>query len=167
MKTELESFLDIWDRETAKTVRSLESIPADKYDFRPDPDGRSLGELAWHLAEGEAYGTFFVERGGMTRDERPPGMTRPRTVPELAPEFARVHREARERLRDLKNEDLDRKIQGFAGETSIRDMLWDFVLLHNVHHRGQLTLLIREAGAQPAGMFGPTREVMPLPKAKG
>ena len=30
-------------------------------DIRPDPDGRSLGELAWHLAEMEAYGTFAIE----------------------------------------------------------------------------------------------------------
>lgn len=164
MKTELESFLEIWDRETEKTVSLLETLPKDGYDFRPDPEGRSLGELAWHLAEGEAYGSFFIERGGMSRDERPPGMTRPKTVAELAPEFARVHREARERLRNLTNEDLDRTIKGFSGDTPIRDMLWDFILLHNVHHRGQLTLLIRGAGAQPVGMFGPTREVMPLRK---
>lgn len=40
----------------------------------------------------------------------------------------------------------------------------DFILLHNVHHRGQLSLLCREAGGQPTPPYGPTRETMALPK---
>jgi hypothetical protein len=35
-------------------VKLLEALPAAKYDFRHDAEGRSLGELAWHLAEGDA-----------------------------------------------------------------------------------------------------------------
>jgi len=45
MKTELENFNDVWERETAKTIKLFESLPRDGYDFRPDPEGRSLGEL--------------------------------------------------------------------------------------------------------------------------
>ena len=41
MKNELESFNDLWERETAKTIKLLESLPRDGYDFRPDPEGRS------------------------------------------------------------------------------------------------------------------------------
>ena len=54
MKTELENFNDVWEHETAKTIKLLQCLPRDGYDFRPDPEGRSLGELAWHLAEAEA-----------------------------------------------------------------------------------------------------------------
>lgn len=54
-KNELEVFLELWDQEAANTVKLLKSLPATQYDFRPDPGGRSLGELAWHLAEGDAY----------------------------------------------------------------------------------------------------------------
>lgn len=165
MKNELEAFMEIWEREAKKTVRLLESLPQDGYDFRPDPEGRSLGELAWHLAEGEAYGSFGIERGGFSPDERPPGIERPRTVQELAPGFERVHREALDRLSKLVPEDLDRSIVSFSGRpNTVREILWDFILLHNVHHRGQLTLLTRQAGGRPAGLFGPTREEMPLPK---
>lgn len=164
-KNELEHFIEIWDREAAKSVQLLAGLPRDQYDFRPDPDGRSLGELAWHLAEGDAYVTFGIEAGEFTRDGRPPGIARPRTVEELAPGYERVHREAVARIRKLAPEDLDRKITFFGmGETSVRDLLWDMVLLHNVHHRGQLSLMTRLAGARPLGLFGPTREDMPLPK---
>ena len=151
MKNELEVFIDLWEREAGKTVKALEALPPDKYDFRPDPDGRSIGELAWHLAEGEAYGSFGIDRGGFSRDARPPGIERPRTVAELAPGFERIHREALERVRKLTPADLDRSIPSFSGQpTLVRDMLWDFVLLHGIHHRGQLVLMCRESGGRPA-----------------
>ncbi len=33
---ELERFIQIWDREAAKTARVLGALPEDQYDFRPD-----------------------------------------------------------------------------------------------------------------------------------
>lgn len=164
MKNELDLFKDTWQREHAKTMKLLESLPRDQYDFRPDPDGRSLGELAWHLAEAEAYGTFSIERGGSTRDARPPGIERPRKVEELAPGLERIHRDAFERVEKLKPEDLDRSIVFFNGNAIVRDVLWNHMLLHGVHHRGQLTMLARQAGGKPSSPFGPSREAMPLRK---
>ena len=165
MKNELDLFKETWERETAKTVKLLESLPRSGYDFRPDPEGRSLGELAWHLAEPDAYGTFSIERGGFSRDARPPGIERPRKVEELAPGFERVHRDAAARIAKLQPADLDRSITFFTGNPiSIRDVLWDFMLLHGIHHRGQLTMLSRQSGGQPTPIYGPTRETMPLRK---
>jgi uncharacterized damage-inducible protein DinB len=60
---ELERFLKVWEHEAQNTVKLLRALPTDRYDFRPDPQGRSLGELAWHLAEGDAYMTYAVENG--------------------------------------------------------------------------------------------------------
>ena len=165
MSTELERFIEIWEREAAKTEKLLAALPRDGYDFRPDPEGRSLGELAWHLVEAEGYGAMGIERGEFARDARPEGMTRPRTVEELAPGFARVHADALARVRNLKPEDLDRPIVFFNGQAMpVRDILMDFILLHNVHHRAQLSQMCRGAGGQPTSLYGPTREQMPLPK---
>lgn len=163
MKNELELFREIWEQESAKTLKLLESLPAEGYDFRPDPEGRSLGELAWHIPEAEAYGTFGIERGGFSPDERPPGIERPRTIPELSSGFARVHADAAARIGKLTTDDLDRSISFFGNTTNtIRNVLWDFVLLHGIHHRGQLTLLARQSGGRPSSVYGPTRETMPL-----
>ena len=164
MKNELDLFKEIWERETAKTIKLLESLPRGGYDFRPDPEGRSLGELAWHLAEPEAYGSFSIERGAFSRDARPAGIERPRKVEELAPGFERIHRDAVARVAKLQPADLDRAIPFFTGKPiTIRDALWDF-LLHGIHHRGQLTMLSRQSGGQPTPIYGPTRETNPLRK---
>ena len=58
----LEMFLSAWDREAENTLKVLRALPLAEYDFRPDPGGRSLGELAWHLAESDAYVSFGIDR---------------------------------------------------------------------------------------------------------
>ncbi|HVR41415.1 MAG TPA: DinB family protein [Thermoanaerobaculia bacterium] len=165
--SEIDRFIEVWEREAKKTAALLAGLPSDQYDFRPDAGGRSLGELAWHLAEGDAYITHGIEQGGYSPNSRPPGIERPRKIEELAPNYERVHRDAVERVRKLKDEDLDRSIVFFSGQPAgIRDLLWDFVLLHSIHHRGQLTVLCRLAGGRTPHVFGPAREDMPLPPPK-
>jgi uncharacterized damage-inducible protein DinB len=157
---ELDMFVASWDREADHTVKVLKALPPTQYDFRPDPGGRSLGELAWHLAEGDAYISFGIDRGEFAMDTRPPHIERPPTVEALAPGYEQVHREAVARIRKLTPADLDRTIPFFTGPMRIRDILWDAIVAHGIHHRGQLTLMCRLAGGQPPGLYGPNREEM-------
>jgi uncharacterized damage-inducible protein DinB len=158
---ELEMFLAAWDREAASTVKLLQALPAAQYDFRPDPTGRSLGELAWHLAEGDAYMSFGIDQRQFNMSgAKPPNIERPRAVEALAPGYERIHREAVARIRKLKPEDLDQTIQFFTGPMTIRDIMWNFIMAHGIHHRGQLTLMCRLAGGQCPGLYGPNREEM-------
>jgi uncharacterized damage-inducible protein DinB len=84
---------------------------------------------------------------------------RPRTVEDLAPGYERAHREAVARIRKLKPEDLDRTIPFFNGQPMpIRDILWGMIIFHNIHHRGQLSLMCRLAGGAAPGLYGPNRE---------
>jgi uncharacterized damage-inducible protein DinB len=163
---ELEMFLSAWDREAESTVKLLRALPASQYDFRPDAGGRSLGELAWHLAESDAYMSFGIERGKFTMDAKPPNIERPRSVEALAPGYERIHREAVERIRKLAPQDLDRTIPFFDGrQMSIREILWAAIISHGVHHRGQLSLMCRLAGGQAPGLYGPNREEMAAMRA--
>jgi uncharacterized damage-inducible protein DinB len=159
MRNELQEFLAEWTRETEGTLALLRALPADQYDFRPDAGGRSIGELAWHLAEVDAYGSLGIEQGQFKFPVKPPHIDRPRTMEALAPAFRVVHEGAVERISRLRDDDLDREIRYADGELwSIRSLLWRKVLMHAIHHRGQLTLMCRLAGGVPPGLFGHTRE---------
>jgi len=163
---ELETFLKTWDREAENTLKLLRALPATQYDFRPDQGGRSLGELAWHLAEGDAYMSFGIEKGQFGMDMKPPNLERPRQVEALGPGYDRVHKEAVARIKKLTPADLDRTIPFFGQSLAIRDILWDMIILHSVHHRGQLALMCRLAGGQAPGLYGPNREEMAAMRAK-
>jgi uncharacterized damage-inducible protein DinB len=159
MSTGLQEFSRQWQIETRGTLVLLRALPPDSYDRRSDPGGRSIGELAWHLGEVDAYVTFGIERGSFAFDEKPPNIQRPRTIEALAPAFEVVHQDAVARVARLSDADLDRSIQ-YADDTpwTIRDLLWRKLLLHAVHHRGQLTSLCRLAGGVPPALYGPARE---------
>jgi uncharacterized damage-inducible protein DinB len=166
MTNEIERFRKVWDMEGQLTMRLLQALPADQYDFRPDPQGRSLGEMAWHLAEIEGYTSYGVAKGAVTFQEAPPNMKRPREVKLLAPGYRVVHEEAVARLANLTEADLDREVQFADRRMPIRDILWGAILMHVIHHRGQLSLLCRLSGGTPPGIYGPNREEMAAMREK-
>src|SRR5664279_3057926 len=161
MSNELQTFLDVWNEEAVKTAAMLRSLPEGQYDFRPDAGGRSLGELGWHLAEADAYMTYGIDRGAFEMGAKPPGIERPKTIAELAPGFERIHADAVERVKKLSAADLDRQMTFITGnEVTIRQILWTMVLHHQIHHRGQLSVLCRLAGGVAPAPYGPNREEM-------
>ena len=162
---EIAMFLSAWEREAESTLKLLRALPATQYDFRPDAGGRSMGELAWHLAEGDAYMSYGIDAGRFAMDAKPPNIERPRTVEGLALGYERIHREAVARVHKLKPEDLDRSVAFFTGPMPIRDILWGMIISHGIHHRGQLTLMCRLAGGQAPGLYGPNREEMAAMRA--
>jgi uncharacterized damage-inducible protein DinB len=156
--TELDRFRAVWEMEAGLTTKLLEALPATQYDFRPDAGGRSLGEMAWHLSEIEGYISYGISKGAVTFQEAPPNLQRPRDVKLLAPGYRRVHEEAVARLADLTEAQLDRELPFADRRMLLRDMLWGGILMHLIHHRGQLSLLCRLAGGTPPGIYGPNRE---------
>ena len=164
---EIQTFLATWEHESAGAIRIMESIPADKYDFRPDPKGRSIGEMAWHLSEIDGCLSFGIAERRFDMADDLPELKRPKEVALLGPGYRRVHELALERLNNLKPHELDEKVKYFDGSTmTIRDVLWGAMLHHFIHHRAQLVMLVRQAGGTPPGLYGPNREEMQAMKEK-
>ena len=157
---ELDRFRKVWDMEAQLTTKLLEALPTTQYDFRPDPDYRSLGEMAWHLSEIEGYISHGITQGAVTFQEAPPNLKRPREVKPLAPGYRKVHEEAVARLADMTEAQLDGEMPFADRRMAVRDILWGAILMHLIHHRGQLSLICRLAGGTPPGIYGPNREEM-------
>ena len=69
--------------------------------------------------------------------------------------------EAAARICKLKPEDLDRSTPFFAGPTPIRDILWNAILAHGIHHRGQLSTYLRAMGAKVPSIYGGSADERP------
>ena len=159
--SELDTFRVTWDREAQNTIRLFEALPEEQYDFRLDPKGRSIGELAWHLSEIDGCLSFGVAERRFNLEDSLPELARPREVRLLAPGYRKVHDLSKARLQSLKNDQLDESVTYFNGQPmTIREVLWDALIHHSIHHRAQLVLLCRMAGGTPPGLYGPNREEM-------
>src|SRR6476620_12347526 len=104
---ELDRFRTVWNMEAQLTNRLLEALPPDQYDFRPDPKGRSLGEMAWHLSEIDACLSFGIALRRFRFEDEPPDLKRPREIKLLAPGYRHIHDQAVVRLEGLTGDQLE------------------------------------------------------------
>ena len=155
--TRIEPFLDYYARLRARTDRVVERIPAERIEWRPEPGAFSFGDVLRHVAAIERW--VFAENAALRRS-RYPGHGR-----ELADGhdavlafFRRMHEETIEILAAVGPAGLRLRCET-PGGASLRVGKWLRCLAeHEVHHRGQLYLMLRMIGVATPPMFGLTSE---------
>ncbi|MCH7471654.1 DinB family protein [bacterium] len=123
---------------------------------------RTLGELAWHIAAcvpemaGQAGLKLAVDLA-----EEPPA-----TAGGIAQAYRAVCEKLRQAVREeWSSEALAEKFDFYGMEWSRSKLLWE-MMKHEAHHRGQMTVLMRQAGLPVHGVYGPSKDEWP-PAAPG
>lgn len=151
----LDDFVALWEQESAGTLRVLERLTDASLAQQIDPEGRTLGQLAWHVALAPAgmlsQAGLGVESGAQEGDDLPA------EAAAIVEAYRTVSRSAGEAVRAWKDEDLGGEVKVF-GQSWSRAQLLTVLLLHQSHHRGQMTVLMRQAGLSVPGVAGPSRE---------
>lgn len=160
MASEKDQFLQVWETEFATTRKLIAAIPEANRDFRPHEKCRSARELAWHLVEAE---TFFVE-GCLTKAlEFQKGPEAPATIREVLETFDRQHRGLMQKVRVADGRTLHGTVKFYVapkqmGDVPIMEILWKGVVMHAVHHRGQLSVYLRMMGEKVPSIYGPSTD---------
>jgi uncharacterized damage-inducible protein DinB len=149
------AFKGAWENSSAATRRVLESL-TDASLAQPVAAGyRTLGRIAWHLTTsvGDAGRRMGLEVAGPLPDA---------PVPTLARDIAAGYAVASASLAHAveaqwTDETLLVKDDMFGEEWTRGFSLW-VMIIHEVHHRGQLTVLMRQAGLPVPGVVGPALE---------
>jgi uncharacterized damage-inducible protein DinB len=82
----------------------------------------------------------------------------PDSAKEIAETFKKLSEEAALAIKQQWTDDsLSQTQMAFGREESNAQILMG-LMKHIVHHRGQLTILIRQAGLKPFGVYGPPKE---------
>ena len=154
---ELQEFLDYFDGIHARTRRVVDCIPAERWAWSPAPRKFSFADLVRHLGAIERW--MFAENVA-GRPSRYPGHGR-RLAKDGAPAveyFERMHREAMAIFSALDPEALARKCTTPAG---IQITAWKWLramVEHEIHHRGQLYLMLGQLGVETPPLYGLTSE---------
>lgn len=155
MFRKIDDFQKAWGHEVESTVKLFRALTDASLSQKVTEDGRSLGFLAWHitLTLGEMPGHV-----GLTIDA--PGEETP--CPARAAEIASAFEEAAKSVGDAvaKNwtDDTLMQTDDMYGEKWARGSTLYALVLHQAHHRGQMTVLMRQAGLVVNGVYGPAKE---------
>lgn len=119
------------------------------------PRHRSLGGIAWHIVVSvpEMMNRLGLGLTAADQEAPPPG-----SAATVRSAQEKVAAELLERLRaGWTDATLDRT-DDMYGQTWTRGFTLTALVQHEIHHRGQMSVLLRQAGALVPGCFGPSRE---------
>lgn len=155
MYRKIEDFQADWAYETEVTTKLFNNLTDESLNQKIVEGGRTLGFLAWHvvLTLGEMPGKV-----GLTIDCPPEDAEVPASAREIAETFERAARSVGEEVgKNWTDETL-------LTEDEMYGMIWkrgttlSSLINHQSHHRGQMTVLMRQAGVPVVGVYGPAKE---------
>lgn len=151
----IEEFLSDWSIEHDATLKVYSHLTDASLLQTVTPNGRTLGTIAWHiiLSLGDMGGKM-----GLIITAPPEGTP----VPQSAQEIVNAYEQAGESVSIAVKEQwsdalLLETIEMYGEKWTRSASLWSLVK-HLIHHRGQMTVLMRQAGVRVPGVYGPSYE---------
>lgn len=149
--------------ESENTKKLLERVPEDKLDWKPHDKSMSMGRLAMHVAEIPEWTEIVVNEDffDMAASDYKPVECKNRV--ELLEKFEANVRKFKQVMEGKDDASLMEHWQLRQGEHVAVDLpkaavLRSFVLSHIIHHRGQLTVYLRENNVPLPGIYGPSAD---------
>lgn len=150
------------EREKNNTLRILNNLQNDKFDYKPHPKSMSMGELANHIVELHNWVELALERDTFDfhTDYKPSTYT---TVEELKTVLEDGYLRNKALIENLNEADYFNTWTLKAGEHVIVSLpkagaLRFIINNHLIHHRGQLTVYMRLLDIPVPGIYGPSAD---------
>ena len=154
MFRKIEDFRKAWEYEAESTIKLFNHLTDESLNQKVTENGRSLGFLAWHLVTTLAEMPGHV---GLKIDAPLEGET-PQTIAEIASAFEKGAKSVSEEVGKNWTDETLLQEDNLYGETWTRGETLGYLLVHQTHHRGQITVLMRQAGLPVSGIYGPAKE---------
>ncbi|HEY2737451.1 MAG TPA: DinB family protein [Thermoanaerobaculia bacterium] len=155
--TRIEPFLDYFGRVHERTRRVVACVPVEHLEWTYKPGAFTFGDLIRHLGAIERW--MFAENTEC-RPSRYPGHGRELADghAETLAYFERMHTESMEIFKTLTSADLERRCDT-PGGASIAVWKWlRSMVEHEIHHRGQIYLMLGILGVPTPPLYGLTSE---------
>jgi uncharacterized damage-inducible protein DinB len=155
--TEKDMYAAAFDREFQTSLKILKAYPAEKADLKPQGTARPAREIGWMLALTQLV-VDPVLKGELSPDMALPPA--PATWKDVVATAEAAHREIRPKIDRLTDTDMNGMVRMPTGPKQMGnvrrgDALWMF-LNDSIHHRGQLSVYLRMAGAKVPSIYGPS-----------
>jgi uncharacterized damage-inducible protein DinB len=147
-------FVAVWNHEAESTKKLFRALSNTSMQQSVTSEHRDLGRLAWHITTTIRE---MMERTGLRVEGPDPDAPVPQTTDEIIRAYETSSASLLTALRTWTDGTLEQK-DNLYGEEWTRSLTLQILLLHQTHHRGQMTVLMRQAGLAVPGMYGPSKE---------
>ncbi|WP_341285466.1 DinB family protein [Priestia megaterium] len=151
----ISDFIKEWNREAILTQQVLDGLTDESLKQQVYLEGRTLGRIAWHLTTSIPD---YLAHFGLKIDRAENAETVPTTAKDIAQTFKEVSSYAAKVIEEQWTDESLKQIQEAFGRQESNASILMGLIKHIVHHRGQLTVLMRQAGIKPFGVYGPPKE---------
>lgn len=151
----LEDFYRVWSYESKSTLKMFQAIPSEHFKNIGSENIRSIARLAWHITESIAE---MFHHAGLELDGIKDASNEPNDIDKLISEYKKSSISLIDKLKaNWSDEILEEKVNMY-GELWEKGIVLSVLIRHQTHHRGQLSILIRQEGLTIPGMYGPAKE---------
>ncbi len=157
MYHKIQDFISDWAYESEATIKVFNNLSDESLNKTVGENIRTAGRLAWHIAGSISE---LGHRMGLTFDKIDQDSLFPPTVKEIVDEYKSVSDGLIKEIKAKWNDDtlsIEDDITG-QGEIWSRGKTLGALITHQIHHRGQLTIVMRLAGLKVPGVYGPAKE---------
>ncbi len=151
MFTSIENFKIVWQQETASTIACFDKLTDESLFKELVHDYRTIGRLANHITDCAISIPHEASLPVVYKKENYASQQALLTAYKIATE------KVREAIATWTDATLQEDVTMY-GETWKKGFALWVTVVHQVHHRGQLTVLMRMAGLPVPGVYGPCKE---------
>ncbi|UCG61592.1 MAG: DinB family protein [Candidatus Zixiibacteriota bacterium] len=155
MFTTIEHFEEIWSQEMKFSQNVIDALTDESLDQAVADDHRTLGQMAWHIVT-----TIPVMATMLDLSLEGPDLNAP--VPDSAADIGQAYKKVSETLlgtiKDGWDDTTMHQEDDLWGERWKRGKTLQILIAHEIHHRGQMTVLMRQAGLKVPNIYGPAKE---------
>lgn len=151
----VEDFLQSWAFEAAATHKLLNQLTDESLNQVITADNWTLGRIAWHTV---AAIRIITSNTNLSFEATKQDFPVPTSAQLIADRYLQASQAFVDAIQTQWTDQTMKETIEFIGQQMPNGSLLLFLLQHQSHHRGQMTVLMRQAGLTVPGIYGPAKE---------
>ena len=155
MFRQIDDFINAYENLTDASIQLFSKLNDNNLDQSVADGFRSLRQIAWHIVTTIPEMMNRTGLGISSVDHQSPP---PKYASEIQAAYTKASTELKESVKTNWTDDLLLQIDDMYGEQWQKGLSLTALINHEIHHRGQMTVLLRQAGQKIPGVLGPSKE---------
>lgn len=153
--SKLDDFISDWKYDSESTLKVFNILTDASLSQAVTPGERTIGIIAWHITSALPE---MMNRTGLNLGAFDESKFEPENVKDLISSYEKYSKTLIEELKGKWTDaDLEKTVNMYGQEWK-NGVTLQILISHQIHHRGQLTVLMRQAGLKVPGIMGPSKE---------